>query len=93
MENKIIMGLILALVIIPTVIASIKEEGYFTSLAVTGDTYLAGQLRVDGNTHFYGNIYSNDKKGFTGICPSIAKHIYENGILVGCLLPEKWKKY
>jgi hypothetical protein len=89
MKNKTIMGIIFALVLIPTAIAGIKEEGYFESLAVTGDTYLAGQLRVDGNTHFYGDLYANDKKGFTGLCSGNSKQIYEDGLLVECIEPRQ----
>ena len=89
MKKAITLGIMLVLVLIPTAIAGLKEEGYFTSLAVTGDTYLAGQLRVDGNLHLYETVYTNDKQGFTGLCSGNSKQIYENGILVECIAPKE----
>jgi len=90
MKNRLKTLLVLALLIVPIgTFAYLKEDGFFENLAVTGDTYLAGHLRVDNNAHFYGEIYTNDHKGFTGNCPPDAKHIYENGLLVDCKLPTK----
>jgi hypothetical protein len=91
MKNKTILGIVFALVIIPTAIAYAKEDGYFNDLSATGQTYLGDTLRVDGNTFFYGEIRTNDKQGFTGYCPRSAEHIYETGLLVECNLPSKEK--
>jgi hypothetical protein len=91
MKNKTIIGIVLALVLIPTAIAYAKDDGFFNDLSATGQTYLGDTLRVDGNSFFYGQIRTNDKQGLTGHCPTHAEHIYENGLLVECNLPTKDK--
>lgn len=91
MKNKTMLGIIFALVIIPTAIAYAKEDGFFNDLGATGQTYLGDTLRVDGNTFFYGEIRTNNKQGFTGYCPTHAEHVFENGLLVECNLPSKGK--
>ena len=88
-KQTIILGIIALLVLTPVIAQDLKEFGYFEDLAVTGDAYIAGHLRVDNNVHLYGELSIDDQQGYTGNCPYNAKHIYKSGILVDCRLPSR----